>query len=102
MKHPRQLFAARSFLASSMRCPAWAASARPTSTTDWIGGTGCFAGVAQFTLEAARYMSVDGRVIRDRVVVAHLRMPLPAMATLKKCIEDVELMVKSPASEERN
>jgi hypothetical protein len=46
-------------------------------------------------------MSVGDQTIRDRVVVAHLRMPLHTMIALKHSIEQVELMLKPPASEER-
>jgi hypothetical protein len=70
--------------------------------TDWIGNHGHNAGIATFTLEAIRFMTVGDKTIRDRVVVAHLRMPLHTMRALKEGIEQVELMLKPAASEEKN
>jgi hypothetical protein len=74
----------------------------PFVYTDWIGNYGHNAGVAFFTLEALRYMTVGGTTRRDRVVVAHLRMPIHTMAALKASIEQVELMLKPAASSEKN
>jgi hypothetical protein len=74
----------------------------PFVYTDWIGSHGHNGGVATFTLEALRYMSVGDQTVRDRVVVAHLRMPLHTMLALKHSIEQVELLLKPPASEEKN
>jgi hypothetical protein len=74
----------------------------PFVYTDWIGGHGHNAGVASFTLEALRNMAVGDKVIRDRVVVAHLRMPLHTMRALKDAIEQVELMLKPPPSDQKN
>ncbi len=74
----------------------------PFIYTDWIGSHGHNGSVANFTLEAMRHMLVGEKNVRDRVVVAHLRMPLHTMRALKEAIEQVELMLKPPASEERN
>jgi hypothetical protein len=74
----------------------------PFVYTDWIGNYGHSAGVAHFTLEALRYMTVGGTTHRDRVVVAHLRMPIHTMMALKASIEQVELMLKPAASSEKN
>ncbi len=74
----------------------------PFIYTDWIGNFGHNAGVATFTLEALRHMSVGGQTVRDRVVVAHLRMPIHTMNQLKKSIEQVELMLKPTPSEKKN
>jgi hypothetical protein len=74
----------------------------PFIYSDWIGNHGHNAGVATFTLEALRYMTVGDHTVRDRVVVAHLRMPLHTMLALKNSIEQVELMLKPPASTEKN
>ena len=74
----------------------------PFVYADWIGGHGHHGGVAAFTLEATRLMSVGNRVVSDRVVVAHLRIPLHTMRALKHCIEQVELMVQQSVGTEKN
>ncbi len=74
----------------------------PFIYTDWIGNFGHNAGVATFTLEALRHMTVGAQTVRDRVVVAHLRMPIHTMEQLKKSIEQVELMLKPASSEKKN
>ena len=56
----------------------------PFIYTDWVGSHGHNGGVASFTLEAFRNMDVGGNLVRDRIVVAHLRMPLHTMAALKE------------------
>jgi hypothetical protein len=77
-------------------------SGAPFIYTDWISAFGHNAGVATFTLEALRHMSVGDKILRDRVVVAHLRMPIHTMMALKASIEQVELMLKPSASTEKN
>ncbi len=74
----------------------------PFIYTDWVSAHGHNAGVASFTLEALRNMVVEGKVLRDRVVVAHLRMPLHTMAALKNSIEKVEAMLKPPPGTKAN
>jgi hypothetical protein len=74
----------------------------PFIYTDWIGSHGNNGGVATFTLEALRNMTVDEKTVSDRVVVAHLRMPLHTMRAFKAAIEAVELLIKPAASEEKN
>jgi hypothetical protein len=74
----------------------------PFVYTDWIGSHGHNAGVAQFTLEALRNMTVGDELVRDRVVVAHLRMPIHTMRALKNSIEKVEAMLKPPAGQKVN
>jgi hypothetical protein len=74
----------------------------PFIYSDWVGSHGHNAGVATFTLEALRNMTIGGKTLTDRVVVAHLRMPLHSMGALKDAIEQVELMLKPPASTEKN
>ena len=73
-------------------------SSAPFIYTDWIANYGHNAEIATFTLEALRYMTVGDKTVRDRVVVAHLRMPLHTMMALKDSIEQVELMLKPPGS----
>jgi hypothetical protein len=74
----------------------------PFIYTDWIGNYGHNGGVVSFTLEALRYMSVGNKTQRDRVVVAHLRMPLHTLAALKQGIAQIELMLQQPASTGKN
>jgi hypothetical protein len=57
-------------------------------------------GVANITLEALTYTSVDNKIVTERVVVAHLRMSGQAMTNLKKAIEGIELLA-NPVPEGR-
>lgn len=57
-------------------------------------------GVANITLEALTYTSIDNNIVTERVVVAHLRMSGQAMGSLKKAIEGIELLA-NPAPEGR-
>jgi hypothetical protein len=49
-------------------------------------------GVANITLEASRSLSLEGKLLRDRVVVAHLRMSLPAAMSLRAALNGIALM----------
>lgn len=53
-------------------------------------------GVAHITLEALRHMSsnLTGTPQKDFVTVAHLRMDLNALRTLKQAIEHIETLVR--------
>lgn len=58
---------------------------------------GHFNGALRITLEAQTLRpSLQGLVI-DRVIVAHLRMTVPAALSLKKTIEDALLLAAPPA-----
>jgi len=74
----------------------------PIVHTDWIGNHGYSGEVVTFALEAHRNMTIGGKTVRDRVVVAQLQMPIHTMIALKQSIEAVELMLKPPASDEKN
>ena len=74
----------------------------PFVHTDWIGNHGQSGEVVTFTLEAHRNMTIGDKMVRDRVVVAHLQMPVHTMRALKSAIEQVELLLKQPASDEKN
>lgn len=74
----------------------------PFIYTDWIGAKGIQNNVVAVTLQANRLMEVGGKLVLDRVVVGHLRMPLETMRVLKAVLDEVELLVKPPASEEKN
>ncbi len=49
-------------------------------------------GIANVTLEASRALSIDGRVVTDRVVVAHLRMSRQAALGLRAALNGIELL----------
>ena len=74
----------------------------PFVHTDWIGNHGHSGEVVTFTLEAHRNVTIGDKMVRDRVVVAHLQMPVHTMRALKNSIEQVELLLKQPASDEKN
>jgi hypothetical protein len=54
-------------------------------------------GVASITLEASRSLTVGGKLIRDRVIVAHLRMSLPAVMSLQAALNGITLLATPPA-----
>jgi hypothetical protein len=58
---------------------------------------GHHAGVLSITLEAVRFMTVRQQLTRDRIVVAHLRMSVPAAKDLKAAIERA-LLLAAPAA----
>jgi hypothetical protein len=43
-------------------------------------------------LEEIRHTSVDGAVLRDRVAVAHLRMGLEALQSLRSALDGIILL----------
>ena len=80
-----------------------ASASAPFIYTDWIGSHGTNkAGVVNITLEAVRNMLVSGKHVRDRVVVAHLRMPRSALNALKEAIAAIELLEQETASDVKN
>lgn len=48
--------------------------------------------VANITLEAITHISTDDGIATERRVVAHLRMSVKALASVKKAIETIELI----------
>jgi hypothetical protein len=57
-------------------------------------------GVIRVTLEAGRDLpspETGGRVVADRVIVAHLRMNIPAARSLKAALEGALLLAAPPA-----
>jgi hypothetical protein len=61
-------------------------------------------GIANITIEAIRFNPVAGttRVLADRVIVAHLRMGLDALRSLKGAIEGIELLAQPVPEGEKN
>jgi hypothetical protein len=58
---------------------------------------GCNHGIVNITLETLRFMTVGQTPTRDRVIVAHLRMSVPAAMTLKAALGGALLMA-APAA----
>jgi hypothetical protein len=50
--------------------------------------------VANISLEVVRHMPVGNASIWDRVVVAHLRMPMHAVAALRATLDAIDLLAK--------
>ena len=64
---------------------------------DGAANFGYLGGIANITLEAVRHISLDGtNVSRDRVMVAHLRMSLSALMSLKAAITGIENLISDP------
>jgi hypothetical protein len=60
-------------------------------------------GVIRLTLEATRiYSPIAGELVADRVVVAHLRMNIPAALALKGAIEGALLLAAPASSDAKN
>jgi hypothetical protein len=51
-------------------------------------------GIANITLEALRYVHANGKVVSDKVIVAHLRTSVSGMMPLKAAIEGVVLLTQ--------
>jgi hypothetical protein len=51
-------------------------------------------GIANVTLEALRYIHANGKIVGDKVIVAHLRMSVPGMMRLKAAIEGALLLAQ--------
>jgi hypothetical protein len=63
---------------------------------DQVSTYGATYSILNVTLEANRYtVDAAGAPVRDRVVVAHLRMSVPAALSLKNAIEAALLLAKS-------
>lgn len=59
-------------------------------------------GVVNITLEAIRFSAVDHEIVPDRVIVAHLRMGLPAARALKSALEKVLLLAAPVPDGQKN
>lgn len=77
-------------------CPL-ASAAAPFVYFDRAPNFGFNGAVANISLEAVRFEmpAENGNVVADRVTVAHLRMTLDALRSLKTAIEGVERMVEA-------
>lgn len=71
-----------------------ASSQAPVIFFDEVPNSGFYNGIAHITLEAIRFMTINGAPVNDRMVVAHLRMNLKALASLKNAISNAERMAQ--------
>jgi hypothetical protein len=69
---------------------------------DAVSNQGYRNGVASMTLEALRHFSEGDTVMTERVVVAHLRLPLTALDSLQAAINAIRLMTAEVASRTAN
>ena len=74
----------------------------PIVCADRIGNLGHDGETVTVTLEAHRNMKIGDSTIQDHVVVAHLRMPVHTMRTLRASIEQIELMIDPPTDGRKN
>jgi hypothetical protein len=76
--------------------------AAPLIYTDFIGGFGHVGEVVNVTLCSHKHLADEGHNISTRYVVAHLRMPLTTLRSLREVCNNIELSLKPPASSEKN
>jgi hypothetical protein len=78
---------------------ALATSHAPIVFFDQVPNSGFYNGIVHITLEAIRFMIVNGAPVNDRMVVAHLRMNLNALAALKNAISNAERIAQQSTKE---
>jgi hypothetical protein len=90
----------------SQEMPPFAASASdhaPFLYFEHAPNFGHLNGVIQITLEAQRFTTQSANnIVRERVVVAHLRMSLPSAMSFKAAIEGALLLANPASSESMN
>lgn len=59
-------------------------------------------GIVNLTLESIRHHNVGGNILADRVIVAHLRLTLPAFAHLKAALQKIDLIIAKPDEDKVN
>jgi hypothetical protein len=69
---------------------------------DSISNAGFYNGIAHITLEAMRFITINGTATNDRVVTAYLRMNYAALTSLKAAIAHVEDVAKKAAAETKH
>lgn len=71
---------------------------------DGVPNFGFNNGIANLSLEILRFNPVPGssKVLVDRVTVAHLRMNLAALKSLKDAIAGIELMAEPVPDDQKN
>jgi hypothetical protein len=81
---------------------AMASAAAPFLYFDGAPNFGVSNGIVNVTLEAVRFSAVDHEIVPDRVIVAHLRMSIPAAQALKMALEKALLLAAPVPNEQRN
>jgi hypothetical protein len=66
----------------------------PVVYFDSITSNGTYGGIGNMTLECGLHLVLDGQIMNERQVVAHLRFPLAAMANLRGALDAIELLAK--------
>lgn len=83
---------------TQMRLSVEGSATAPVLYVDHIGSVGLSEGVATIALEAKRYMLVvDGERADDRIVIAHLRIPLATLAVLQEAASQIRQMARDQA-----
>jgi hypothetical protein len=81
---------------------AMASAAAPFLYFDGAPNFGISNGIVNVTLEAVRFSAVDHEIVPDRVIVAHLRMSIPAAQALKMALEKALLLAAPVPNDQRN
>lgn len=79
-----------------------ASAAAPFLYFDGAPNFGVNHGIVNITLEAVRFSAVDHEIIPDRVIVAHLRMGIPAANALRSALEKALLLAAPVPNDQRN
>lgn len=76
----------------------------PVVYFDFVGSRGAYGGIGNITLECGLHLiSPDGKTTQNgRQVTAHLRFPLDRLPMIREALDGIELLVKPPASGEKN
>lgn len=74
----------------------------PIVFVDGVPVMGYYNGIAHMTLAAMRFLPGPERVISDNVIVAHLRMNMPALQALKEAITKIELLAAPVDEKSKN
>ena len=76
----------------------------PFIYVDGVGAYGITRGIAHVALEVARHTVTDGGklAVSDAVTVAHLRLPPHAVMALKKALDGIDLIIKTPPNPAKN
>ena len=81
---------------------AMASAAAPFLYFDGAPNFGVNNGIVNVTLEAVRFSAVEHEIVPDRVIVAHLRMGIPAAHALKTALEKALLLATPVPSGQKN
>lgn len=74
----------------------------PIIFLDGVATMGHYNGIAHLCLTALRFLHHPSGAKSDSVIVAHLRMNIPALKSLKDAIEKIELMVEPVPEGKKN